>query len=94
MDQLGFFLPILVQAFHLQFLPVEFVPFLYLQVRVELSQLHRRQMKLPKTEATRDKLLCDRHGQQTWGRSECAGLEVADRHTRISKTEALGQEPS
>ena len=47
--QLCFLLPVFVQAFGLQLLPGEFIPFLYLQISMELGQLHRRQLQLGDT---------------------------------------------
>lgn len=42
-----FFLSVFIQAFGLQFLPAEFIPFLDLQISMELRQFHRRKLKLP-----------------------------------------------
>lgn len=45
-DQLRLFLPILIQALSLQLLPLEFIPFLNLQIGVEVGQLQRRKIEL------------------------------------------------
>lgn len=45
-DQLRLLLPVLIQALSLQLLPFEFIPFLNLQIGVEVGQLQRRKVQL------------------------------------------------
>ena len=53
-SQFCLLLAVLIQAFRLHLLPLEFVPFLYLQISVELRQSHRGKVQLRGRQRARD----------------------------------------